>query len=156
MLPQLSRRAWNNVLIFAVLILMFLLYGTPQRLADLSHRSTSLLDEQALLSVEYPLVRLSRSSQGWRLSPPVPELQPLTERTMTFWQQQQLHDGQRSVSPTPEPLTQAIVMLAGQAEPVIWVLLLADEQFWLSPSHRTMHYPISALDAERLFPMEFR
>lgn len=156
MLPQLSRRAWNNVLIFAVLILMFLLYGTPQRLADLPHRSMSLLNEQTLLSVEYPLVRLSRSPQGWRLSPPAPELQPLAERTMTVWQQQQLHDGQRSVAPTPEPLTQAALMLAGQAEPVIWVLLLADDQFWLSPSHRTMYYPITALDAERLFPMEFR
>ncbi|MCH8539127.1 MAG: hypothetical protein LAT66_15305 [Alkalimonas sp.] len=156
MLPQLSRRAWNNVLIFAVLILMFLLYGMPQRLADLPHRSTSLLDEHTLLGVEYPLVRLSRSTQGWRLSPSSPELQPLAEQTMSVWQQQQLHDGQRSVAPTPEPLTQATLMLAGQAEPVIWVLLLADEQFWLSPSHRTMYYPISAQDAERLFPMEFR
>ena len=156
MLPQLSRRAWNNVLIFAVLILMFLLYGMPQRLADLPHRSTSLLDEASLLSIEYPLVRLSRSPQGWRLSPQAPDLQPLAEQTIAVWQQQQLHDGQRSIAPTPEPLTQAMLMLAGQPEPVIWVLSLSDDQFWLSPSHRTMYYPVSAQNAEQLFPMEFR
>ncbi len=156
MLPKLSRRNWNNVLIFAVLILMFLLYGTPQRLADRQHRSTHLLGEQQLLSIEFAGARISRSPQGWQLSPPQPELQPLVERTLAIWQQQQLNDGERSVQPLPEPLTQAQLVLAGQGEPVIWVLSLAEQQFYLSPSHRRLYYPIRAAEAELLFPAEFR
>lgn len=156
MLPKLSRRAWNNVLIFAVLLLMFLLYGTPQRLADLKHRNTSLLGEQQLLSIEFASVRISRSPQGWQLAPARPDLQPLVDRTLAIWQQQLLADGERSVSPLPEPLTQAQLVLAGQGEPIIWVLSLSDQQFYLSPSHRRLYYPISAAEAELLFPAEFR
>ncbi|MDX1391733.1 MAG: hypothetical protein R3241_05100, partial [Rheinheimera sp.] len=67
---KLSRRNWNNVLIFAVLLLMFLLYGMPQRLQQLNAPQQRLIPADAqLLMVALAEQRLIKAGPVWRLQP---------------------------------------------------------------------------------------
>jgi hypothetical protein len=66
---KLSRRAWNNVIIFSMLILIFLFNTTSNFLnggAD-SKPSTYLVPEDAAIaSIEFGHVKVERIGQGWR------------------------------------------------------------------------------------------
>lgn len=149
---KLSRRNWNNVLIFAVLILMFALYGIPQRLQQLNtpeHRLIPLDTE--LLMVAFAKQRLIKAGPQWQLQPALPQAVDAT-RLALAWQ----HSLLTPVSVTPDksrvPVAQASVQLVGQNAPLIWLLYPAsDSQFLLQQAGQSQFYQLSAAQAAQLF-----
>ena len=149
---KLSRRNWNNVLIFAVLILMFALYGIPQRLAQLNtpeHRLIPLDTE--LLMVAFANQRLIKAGPQWQLQPhgnkPVDAAQ-----LALAWQHSLLTPVEVAADKSRVPLAQASVQLVGQTAPLIWLLYpAADSQFLLQQAGRQQFYQLSAAQAAQLF-----
>ena len=151
---KLSRRNWNNVLIFAVLVLMFVLYGIPQRLQQLSADEHRLVPEDSqLLMVALGELRLIQAGSVWRLQPAADKAVDAAKLAMA-WQHTILtpvdveHDSKSHV-----PVAQASVQLAGQTAPLIWLLYPSAEpgQYLLQQAGQSQFYLLTAAQAAQLF-----
>jgi len=66
---RLTKKGWNNVLIFSMLIMIFLFNGLHHKLIDVEADDViqPLLKEQSyILTIEYPLYKIERIGTGWR------------------------------------------------------------------------------------------
>ncbi|MDP5041635.1 MAG: hypothetical protein NWQ26_12305 [Paraglaciecola sp.] len=66
---KLSRRAWNNVIIFSMLILIFLFNSTSNFLnggADSEQPSHLIPHDAVIASLDFGDVKVERIGQGWR------------------------------------------------------------------------------------------
>ncbi|MDX5405577.1 MAG: hypothetical protein LPK11_00870 [Chromatiaceae bacterium] len=152
---KLSRRNWNNVLIFAVLILMFVLYGIPQRLAErtaIEHRLIPVDTE--LLMVAFGEKRLIKAGPQWQLQPQ--QNKPIDAAQLALaWQHSLLTPVDVASDTSRLPLAQASVQLVGQAAPLIWLLYpAADSQFLLQQAGEGQFYQLSAAQAAQLFLLD--
>ncbi|WJG09507.1 hypothetical protein [Aliiglaciecola sp. LCG003] len=91
---RLSRKAWNNVIIFAM-ILMILLFNTTNNILTGSREESQLhlLPEHSMLmTLQMPEVNIERIGQGWRTVPTKAfdetQLQALAQK----WQSSQMVD----------------------------------------------------------------
>lgn len=69
---RLSKRGWNNVLIFATLLLIILFHQSGEffNQAPVSSQSQSLLPEDVpVMKIDFGTHRLERIGQGWRIRP---------------------------------------------------------------------------------------
>ena len=152
---KLSRRNWNNVLIFAVLILMFALYGIPQRLAQLNTPEHRLIPRDTeLLMVAFANQRLIKAGPQWQLQPAL--RQPVDAAQLALaWQHSLLTPVDVAPDKSRVPVAQASVQLVGQAAPLIWLLYPAsdssDGQFLLQQAGQSQFYQLSAAQAAQLF-----
>ncbi|MBZ9611528.1 hypothetical protein [Rheinheimera maricola] len=152
---KLSRRNWNNVLIFAVLILMFALYGIPQRLQQLNapeHRLIPLDTE--LLMVAFADQRLIKAGPQWQLQPALQKQVDATQLALA-WQYSLLTPVSVAADKSRVPIAQASVQLVGQNAPLIWLLYPAMDtsngQFLLQQAGQSQFYQLSAAQAAQLF-----
>lgn len=66
---KLSRRAWNNVIIFSMLILIFLFNSTSNFLsggADTKQTPRLIPAEALIASIDFGDIKVERIGQGWR------------------------------------------------------------------------------------------
>ena len=152
---KLSRRNWNNVLIFAVLILMFVLYGIPQRLSQLSAPAPRLIPaDTELLMVAFANTRLIKAGPQWQLQPALPQKVDAT-RLALAWQHSLLTPVSVVADKSRVPVAQASVQLVGQNTPLIWLVYPAsdshDGQFLLQQAGQSQFYQLSAAEAAQLF-----
>jgi hypothetical protein len=148
---KLSRRNWNNVLIFAVLLLMFVLYGIPQRLQQMNAPQQHLIPTDAeLLMVGLAQQRLIKAGPVWRLQPGNGKAVDATQLALA-WQHSLLTPVDVSSDKSRVPLAQASVQLVGQAAPLIWLLYPDGEQFLLQQAGQSQFYQLSAAQAKLLF-----
>lgn len=64
-----SRRGWNNVLIFSTLIMIFLFNGLHNKLFSNDQTSELIVDAPFnLYSIDFPGVSLQKEGQNWRLA----------------------------------------------------------------------------------------
>lgn len=152
---KLSRRNWNNVLIFAVLILMFALYGIPQRLQQLNtpeHRLIPLDTE--LLMVAFANQRLIKAGPQWQLQPALQKPVDAAQLALA-WQHSLLTPVTVAADKSRVPVAQASVQLVGQNAPLIWLLYPApdsyDGQFLLQQAGQSQFYQLTASQAAQLF-----
>jgi septal ring-binding cell division protein DamX len=149
---KLSRRNWNNVLIFAVLALMFVLYGIPQRLKQLSADEHRLVPaDSQLLMVALGEQRLIQAGTVWRLQPAANKTVDAANLAMA-WQ----HGVLTPVTPTENksriPVAQASVQLVGQSAPLIWLLYPdVDGRYLLQQAGQQQFYALSESEAQLLF-----
>lgn len=153
---KLSRRNWNNVLIFAVLTLMFALYGIPQRLQQLNmpeHRLIPLDTE--LLMVAFANQRLIKAGPQWQLQPALQKKPVDASQLALAWQHSLLTPVTVAADKSRVPVAQASVQLVGQTAPLIWLLYPAsdagDGQFLLQQAGQQQFYQLSAAQAAQLF-----
>ena len=150
---KLSRRNWNNVLIFAVLILMFGLYGIPQRLAELNapkaeHR---LIPADAqLLMVALGNQRLVQAGAQWRLQPGLAKPVDAAQLALA-WQHFLLTPVATTEHKNLMPAAQASVQLAGETAPLIWLLYPDNDGFLLQQAGHTQFYRLNKAEAALLF-----
>jgi len=149
---KLSRRNWNNVLIFAVLILMFVLYGIPQRLQQLNAPEHRLLpDNSELLMVAFAEQRLIKAGAVWQLQPNKPTKIDAAKLALA-WQYSLLTPISVTADKSRVPVAQASVQLVGYTEPLIWLLYPAsDNQFLLQQAGQSQFYQLNAEQATQLF-----
>jgi hypothetical protein len=152
---KLSRRNWNNVLIFAVLILMFVLYGIPQRLAQLNTPEYRLLPaDSELLMVAFANQRLIKAGPQWQLQPQDGKAVDAAQLAVA-WQHSLLTPVEVAADKSRVPVAQASVQLVGQTAPLIWLLYPASDagegQFLLQQAGQQQFYQLSAAQAAQLF-----
>jgi hypothetical protein len=152
---KLSRRNWNNVLIFAVLILMFALYGIPQRLQQkitVAHRLVPVDSE--LLMVGFASKRLVKAGPQWQLQPQGNTHIDAAQLALA-WQHSQLIAVDTLPMQSRVPVAQASVQLVGETSPVIWLVYpdteSASGQYLLQQAGNSQFYQLSAEQAKQLF-----
>ncbi|MEO3678352.1 hypothetical protein [Rheinheimera fenheensis] len=149
---KLSRRNWNNVLIFAVLILMFVLYGIPQRLAERSADEHRLIPADAeLLMVAFGQQRLIKAGPQWQLQPAATV--PVDAAKLALaWQHSLLTPVEVNNDQSRIPLAQASVQLVGHSAPMIWLLYPdVDGRYLLQQAGQQQFYALNAAEAQLLF-----
>jgi hypothetical protein len=154
-MPKLSRRNWNNVLIFAVLLLMFVLYGIPQRLAQLNTPEYRLVPaDSELLMVAFANTRLIKAGPYWQLQPHnVKQID--AAKLALAWQHSVLTPAEVATDKSRVPISQASVQLVGQTAPLIWLLYPGADQaqghYLLQQAGHPQFYQLSAAQAAQLF-----
>lgn len=152
---KLSRRNWNNVLIFAVLALMFALYGIPQRLSQLNTPEHRLIPvDTELLMVAFANTRLIKAGPVWQLQPRLSKPVDATQLAVA-WQHSLLTTAEVEPDKSRVPVAQASVQLVGQTAPLIWLLYPVtgngEEQFLLQQAGQSQFYQLTAVQAAQLF-----
>lgn len=153
---KLSRRNWNNVLIFAVLILMFVLYGIPQRLQQRMAVEHRLIPADAqLLMVGFASQRLVKAGPQWQLQPPGNNQVDAAQLALA-WQHSQLIPVETLPMQSRVPVAQASVQLVGDSMPIIWLLYPDPEQsrYLLQQAGQSQFYQLSSQQAGQLFLLE--
>lgn len=153
-MPKLSRRSWNNVLIFVVLILMFVLYDIPQRLTESRHQVEARLvpENSELLMVAFTRQRLVKAGTQWQLQP-VSLLNSIDANQLALaWQHTRLVEIEANVQ-SRVPVAQASLQLAGSREPLLWLLYPHESGFYLlQQTGAAGFYRLDASQAALLFP----
>ncbi|NTS75702.1 hypothetical protein HR060_02380 [Catenovulum sp. SM1970] len=121
---RLSRRGWNNVLIFASLIMILLFNGVHNKLLENTEKAGAPLallpKEQVLLTLDLPNYSIERVGKEWRLRPEnTVELVKLNQ-LMTAWYQAQalvMTEQEQSVyQGNTNPDWVAVAWFAGEAK----------------------------------------
>lgn len=149
---KLSKRGWNNVLIFAVLILMFFLYDIPGQLQKQEPPLYSFVAENTeLLSVEFDHFRLVKTAGQWQFQPAITVSSDAAQLAMA-WQHTKLQPFEPEQQISLTPVSQAVVLSAGQHEPVQWLLFSYQQSFMVQQVGQPLFFLISSQQAQLLFP----
>lgn len=160
---KLSRRNWNNVLIFVVLILMFSLYDWSGSKTTAVTEPIQLVPEHAqLLSVSVANQRLVKAAGQWQLQP-VGHTSVNAQQMASAWQYSILQPVVLQAQQSWVPVAQASVQLVGELTPQILLLYPApaepssaatQQQYLLQQVGQPQLYQLSAAQARLLFLVE--
>ncbi|MBU3023855.1 hypothetical protein [Aestuariibacter sp. A3R04] len=140
-----SQRAMNNVVIFAMLIMIALFNIDKFLPVESPSVLRPLLPENAhVLKVEQGESQLVRSGRGWRQITVDGEMEVTPEEQITAWREGMLSSTGEPIGITGEPLV-TVVWLAGQSDgqvyafyPVEGVTYVRVENTWYELSNTTL------------------
>ena len=144
---KLTRRGWNNVLIFATLF-MILLFNMSDKIMQGDDVKTFSLGEYAQIqAIDFGQVKLQRIGRGWRATPALNNEYNFFSLIST-WQQMrgELMPGATLVEPYV-----VSVLLAGEDAPRVFQLLPQGEQSLLQYQSEVF---IIAVSIDQLIPQE--
>ncbi|MBQ4812168.1 hypothetical protein A7985_17875 [Pseudoalteromonas luteoviolacea] len=160
----LSRKAWNNVVIFSMLIMIFFLNGLHHKLNPPEEElgSVRVLPEQSfVLALAYPGVKIERIGTSWRIESELPssDQKGYTEQDLVaivkLWQSSELE----MISPpqvnTEQAVSVATFWLAAEELPLSYQLYHINGEYVLfaKRSHRWLQ--LTPQQARQLFkPIE--
>jgi len=153
----LSKRDWNNVIIFAVLGLMLIFYLIPAQLEKNRQQPIQVLPSDALLlQIDYGQTRLVQAGAGqWQFQPAQPQW-PAATTVLAAWQQLQLTALPQSPQLPTQPLARAAVLLHAQPQPQQWWLYAiqtaGETAFFLQRQGQPAIYAVTAEQVPLLFP----
>jgi|GEM_PF-1225926 len=161
---KLSRRNWNNVLIFLVLILMYSLYDWSGDKASGNTAVIQLVPEQAqLLSVSIDNMRLVQAAGHWQIQP-TGRAGVEAKQLASSWQYTILQPVPLTAGKDWVPVAQAGVQLVGELTPQIWLLYpdqteppqqdRQQQAYLLQLVGQPQLYQLSAAQARLLFLLE--
>lgn len=150
----LSKRSWNNVLIYSVLVLIGLFFVLPeylQRKSEQTPQSHLIAGEQTLLALHFPSHQIERAGPQWRVVPADLSADAIGEL---------LHAWQHETLPAPSPLnpvnpilrSEVSVWLTGKPAQQAWQLYQVKEQYWLKAVDTELWYRLSDEFALQIFP----
>lgn len=129
----LSKRAWNNILIFAMLGLIVVFNFDRLFPVDSSNRAMLIAEHEFILSMQINELTFERIGTGWRVSAPsldsIPDMQSESiDKLVNQWQKVKLIRSSDSLEPnlTSSPPYIVSVWLAGQEEAKVVGLLEVD------------------------------
>ncbi len=150
---KLSRKGWNNLIIFAMLIMIFLFNGLHHKLGGVDEPvgPQPILPEQSyILALEYPGVRIERIGTSWRIQ--AEQLQNVEqvqlENIIAAWQSTQVDLGAKT---SASPMLVATLSLAGEAQPWVYVLYPDGQQYQLFDRQQQRWLLLSKQQAQQLF-----
>lgn len=151
---KLSRRNWNNVLIFVVLILMYSLYDWSGTKTAVTAGARHLLPEQAqLLSVSIGQIRLVQAAGSWQLQP-MGRAGVNAQQMAQAWQYTLLQPVVVTAGQHWVPVAQASVQLVGELAPQVWLLYPFQQGYILQQVGQSQFYQLTAAQARLLFLLE--
>ena len=134
---RLSQRAWNNVLIFAMLF-MILLFNTSNNFLvnnDDEPENVPLLPESAVvMSIEFGARKLQRIGQGWRVTPAQQVNEEALHQLVDRWQRTTMQAESSRPMNSPHVI---VVWLAGKAEGLVYQFEQQDKRLWVRVQEQT-------------------
>ncbi|MFT5163520.1 MAG: hypothetical protein ACI9FJ_002116 [Alteromonadaceae bacterium] len=154
---RLSRKGWNNVLIFAMLMMIMVFNGmhTKFNSGDAENIQVTLLPEDSLvLTLEYPNAVVERIGQIWRSKPPLDITAEQLLAIMNDWQNQlvelQVDENEAKVMTQGKmPQYYVIARLAGKEEGAVYAFYLQFDHVWIHDQQqaRWLKAPIELTNA---------
>jgi len=152
---RLSRQSWNNLIIFGVLALFFLLYIAPNHLAMLLSRDaivSVVQPGQRILQLQFPNTTFKQAGPVWRLEPAVTGID--INAVLTSWQTLQLSAPQEHNALILAQVCRIELSKSGEASPMLWIIALDQQQWYLQ--HQQFLFPIDQIRADQLCPPALR
>ncbi|MDK1289691.1 hypothetical protein [Pseudoalteromonas umbrosa] len=160
----LSRKAWNNVVIFSMLIMIFFLNGLHHKLnpQQAEFERVMVLPEQSfVLAMAYPGVKIERIGTTWRIDNKLiePAQDEYTEQDLVHIVQQWQSLELQTVAPqqfNPDSAISVVTFwLAGEELPLSYQLYRTQEVYFLFAKRQQQWLELSADTAKQLFkPIE--
>lgn len=150
----LSRRDWNNVIIFAVLALMLLFYIVPQQLALL--RQQQQLSEKVipagtpLVQLQFTQTNVQQAGVVWHFQPQLLSSNSAAE-IASAWQQLELQAAANPPAIESQPIERVVVLLAGADSAQHWWLFQYQQQYYLQRQGQATLYPLTDSQFQQLF-----
>ncbi|GGA90839.1 hypothetical protein GCM10011369_36190 [Neiella marina] len=115
---KLSKRGWNNVLIFAILLFIIVINFSQQRLLDHTEDSPILAPSAQVLSIQTAVRQLDRLGPSWRASDEVWNTAAVEAWLALWFEPYPVTDANPNIS-----LDKMIRMqLLAQQEPIVFIL----------------------------------
>ncbi len=154
---RLSKKAWNNVLIFSMLLMIFLFNGLHHKLIDSDEevRTQHLLPQQSyILKLAYPDVTIERIGTGWRSSAAVSESELIAlvqrwKQTLGMTFPDTTTAEKLTAGKSPEKLIS--IWLAGETKPLTLAFFAQDEYFLVYSQLTSVWLKVTAEDLVKLF-----
>ncbi|MCG7535721.1 hypothetical protein [Pseudoalteromonas sp. OOF1S-7] len=161
---RLSRKAWNNVVIFSMLIMIFFLNGIHQKINPPTEElgSMPLFEQQSfVLALGFPGYKIERIGTSWRLSADKDaawQAQPAElEALITRWQESELTLTENPGLPGSAALSVAQFWLAGSELPVSFQLYQQQQSYYLFARQSQRWFSVDKTQAQQLFaPIELK
>ena len=159
---QLSRKAWNNVLIFSMLLMIFFFNGLHKKLNSVPEQpsiQTVLPAQSFILALSFPEHKIERIGTAWR-SQPLIESPASNEwsanqenivKLINDWQRVELSVSDVSPAKLAQPITVATLWLAGEQLPWLYQLYSAPQGYYLLDKSTQRVFLIDADKAQQLF-----
>ena len=149
----LSRKAWNNVVIFSMLLMIFFLNGVHHKLNPSNEVSgpQQLLPEQSfVLTLAFPGYKIERIGTSWRIDGPWQAKPEQVQALVNDWLAVKLEVADVTLN-AGKALTVARFWLAGQELPVSYQLYLEQGQYYLFDKQQQLWLHVPKELAQTLF-----
>ncbi len=150
----LSRRDWNNVIIFAVLALMLLFYIVPQQLALLKQQQLSEKVVPAgflLVQLQFTQANVQQAGVVWHFQPQQQSANSAAE-IASAWQQLELEPELNPPEINSQPVERVVVLLAGADSAQHWWLFQQQHNYYLQRQGQANFYRLTETQYQQLFP----
>lgn len=150
----LSRRDWNNVIIFAVLALMLLFYIVPQQLALLKQQQLSEKVVPAgflLVQLQFTQTNVQQAGVVWHFQPQQQSANSAAE-IASAWQQLELEPELNPPEINSQPVERVVVLLAGADSAQHWWLFQQQHNYYLQRQGQANFYRLTETQYQQLFP----
>lgn len=150
----LSRRDWNNVIIFAVLALMLLFYIVPQHLALLKQQQLSEKVVPAgflLVQLQFTQTNVQQAGVVWHFQPQQQSANSAAE-IASAWQQLELEPELNPPEINSQPVERVVVLLAGADSAQHWWLFQQQHNYYLQRQGQANFYRLTETQYQQLFP----
>ncbi|MEI5640438.1 MULTISPECIES: hypothetical protein [unclassified Pseudoalteromonas] len=155
---KMSRKAWNNVVIFSMLLMIFFLNGLHYKLnpSDEALEVESVLPEQSfVLALAFPGYKIERIGTSWRIELPqgsdsrysTEQLQQLIAK----WQQLQVQVIKAPELEDQQALTVARFWLATEELPLSYQLFREGKYYYLFDKRGKRWFELEPAQAQALF-----
>ncbi|KPU83038.1 hypothetical protein JI57_02715 [Psychromonas sp. PRT-SC03] len=127
---RLSKRGWNNVLIFGILIIFFLFNFSQKLLFSVKHNGHTLIDSQlVIMEINTPDFNIKRNGRNWISEPSL----GLSQKQLTLL----VHNWQSIELPSEIPLKSIkdpfvmLVYTANETQPIVIQLIQQGDNYLL-------------------------
>jgi hypothetical protein len=149
----LSRKAWNNVVIFSMLLMIFFLNGLHQKLNpdhEVSGPQQLLPEQSFVLTLAFPGYKIERIGTSWRIDGPWQATPEQVQALVNRWLALKLEVADVALS-ADKAISVARFWLAGQELPVSYQLYFEKEQYYLFDKQHQLWLHLSKDSAQALF-----
>ena len=151
----LSRRDWNNVIIYSVLAMLMLFYFVPQHLMTQRQQLLATYklvpDGYVLLQLQFDLANLQQAGPVWRFQPMVDsKINPAA--LAELWQQTELKPWPQQIELSTQPLRRVGMLLGTEQSVQQWGLYQNGPDFYLKKQGFGEIFQLTAEQAAQLIP----
>jgi hypothetical protein len=161
---RLSKKGWNNILIFSMLLMIMVFNGLHKRIpfGKVEAQAVSLLpDDSLVLTLTFGDIAVERIGQSWRTNPQADiEAAELTQMMLAWkgkkaqWHQQDMDA--KLLTEGKEPDYYVIATLAGKSDGAVYAFYPQLEMVWVHDQHQKRWLEITIEDLDTLIPKPLR
>lgn len=152
---RMSRRTWNNVIVFGVLAIFLLLYIAPNQMAKFrdQHAPTLVPNNATVVQIRFPSIVLERHGPHWRLHPAPTSAVDIPD-LLQAWQLQPLRPEPVLADAIFATVCQVELLYSGEPQWQQWQLVTDQSQWYLQQQQRI--FKIHPKEADALCPQPLR